>query len=196
MVNKQMAKLKWSDLGLKGSYRWHIVDQHPSRCINQASPFTKEIDINFERLSHMIHTSVFAIQQTTVSKSTIESEYQCASHAAQTFEGYINLFGKLGNLLDTPTRMLIDNMSTIGAFQTQATSFKLRHLLIDHNSLRELFFRGMITPQHMNGKRNRANLGTKCLTANATEHYSRYILDWLEVSIFIYIRIDGFTKSE
>ena len=92
-------------------------------------------------------------QQTTVSKSTMESEYRCASHAAQVFDGYVNVFGQLGSMVQTPARLLIDNMSTIVAIQSQATSFKLRHLLIDHAYLRELSFRGMIIPSHVDGKR-------------------------------------------
>ena len=98
-------------------------------------------------------------QQTTVSKSTMESEYRWASHAAQVFEGYVNLFGQLGSVVQTPALLLIDNVSTIVAIQSQATSFKLRHLLIDHAYLRELSFRGMVTPSHVDGKHNPADLG-------------------------------------
>lgn len=119
-------------------------------------------------------------QQTTVSKSTMESEYHCASHAAQSFEGYVNLFGQLGRVVNTPAQMLIDNVSTVAAIQTQATSFKLRHLLIDHAYLPDLFFRGVVvSPHHVDGRKhtNPADLGTKCLPADATERYIRFLLD-------------------
>jgi len=116
-------------------------------------------------------------QQTTVSKSTMESEYRSASFAAQTVEGYINLFGQLGFRVNTPASLFVDNTATIAAIQTQATSFKLRHLLIDHAYLRELCFRGLISPSHVDGTSNPADLGTKHLNADATERYSRFILD-------------------
>ena len=44
-------------------------------------------------------------QQTTVSKSTMESEYRSASHAGQVLEGFINLFGQLGISVSTPVPM-------------------------------------------------------------------------------------------
>jgi len=116
-------------------------------------------------------------QQTTVSKSTMESEYRSASHAAQVFEGYVNLFGQLGLMVNTPATLFVDNTATIAAIHTQATSFKLRHLLIDHAYLRELCFRGLISPSHVDGTSNPADLGTKHLPADATERYSRFILD-------------------
>ena len=116
-------------------------------------------------------------QQTTVSKSTMESEFRSASHAAQVCEGYVNLFGQLGLLVNTPATLFVDNTATIAATQTQATSFKLRHLLIDHAYLRELCFRSLISPSHVDGTHNPADLGTKHLNADATARYSRIILD-------------------
>ena len=62
----------------------------------------------------------------------MESEFRSASHAAQVFDGYVNLFGQLGLVVNTPATLFVDNTATIAAIQTQATSFKLRHLLIDH----------------------------------------------------------------
>ena len=72
-------------------------------------------DANFAGDTTMKSTSAFLIvaesvgtilfmskQQTTVSKSTMESEYRCASHAAQVFEGFVNLFGQLGVPVITP----------------------------------------------------------------------------------------------
>jgi hypothetical protein len=52
----------------------------------------------------------------------MESEYRSASHAAQVFEGYVNLFGQLGLTVITPTTLFVDNTATIAAIQTQATS--------------------------------------------------------------------------
>ena len=115
-------------------------------------------------------------QQSTVSKSTMEAEYRCASHASQTFEGYVNLFAQLGSMV-MPSQLLIDNTATINAIRTQASSFKLRHLLIDHAYLRELFHRQLIVPEHVEGQHNPADLGTKCLSAEATARYSAYLLD-------------------
>ena len=40
-------------------------------------------------------------QQTTVSKSTMESEYRCANHAGQVFEGFVNLLGQLGTTVQS-----------------------------------------------------------------------------------------------
>ena len=37
--------------------------------------------------------------------------------------------------------------------------------------------RGLISPDHIDGKHNPADLGTKLLPAEVTEHYSRYVLD-------------------
>ena len=113
-------------------------------------------------------------QQATVSKSSMEAEYRSASHAAQVFEGYVNLYGQLWLLVNTPAMLFVDNTAPIAAIHTQATSFKLRHLLIDHAFLRELC---LISPTHVDGKHNPADLGTKHLNADATERYSRFILD-------------------
>ena len=78
----------------------------------------------------------------------------------------------------TPVPLFIDNTATIAAIETQATSFKLRHLSIDHAYLRELCHRGMISPYHIDGTQNPADLGTaKLLPAEATERYSKYVLD-------------------
>ena len=93
------------------------------------------------------------------------------------FDGYVNLIGQLGMIVNTPATLFVDNTATITAIQTQATSFKLRHLLIDHAYLRELCFRGLISPSHVDGTHNPADLGTKHLNADATERYSRFILD-------------------
>ena len=116
-------------------------------------------------------------QQTTVSKSTMESEYRCASHAGQVLEGFINLFGQLGITVSTPVPMYIDNTATIAAIKTQATSFKLRHLLLDHAHLREIGHRGRVSPEHIDGLHNPADLGTKSLPAEPTARYTAYILD-------------------
>jgi len=116
-------------------------------------------------------------QQSTVSKSTMEAEYRCASHASQSFEGYVNLFAQLGSIVSSPSPLLIDNTATIAAIRTQASSFKLRHLLIDHAYLRELFHRQLILPEHVEGQHNPADLGTKCLSAEATARYTTYLLD-------------------
>jgi hypothetical protein len=116
-------------------------------------------------------------QQTTVSKSTMEAEYRSASHAAQTFEGFMNLFGQLGILVSTPVPLFIDNTATIAAIKTQATSFKLRHLLLDHALLREMGHRNLVSPEHVDGLHNPADLGTKSLPAEPTARYTAYILD-------------------
>ena len=116
-------------------------------------------------------------QQSTVSKSTMKAEYSCASHASQTFEGYVNLFAQLGSTVMSPSQLLIDNTATINAIRTQASSFKLRHILIDHAYLHELFHRQLIIPQHVEGQHNPADLGTKCLSVEATERYTAYLLD-------------------
>jgi hypothetical protein len=148
-------------------------------------------DANFGGdVSTMRSTSAFAIivetvgtilflskQQTTVSKSTMESEYRSASHAGQVLEGYINLFGQLGISINTPVPLFIDNTATIAAIKTQATSFKLRHLLMDHAHLRELGHRSLITPEHIDGLHNPADLGTKSLPAEPTARDTTYILD-------------------
>ena len=96
-------------------------------------------DANFAGDSTLKSTSAFLIvvesvgtilfMSSTVSKSTMESEYRCASHAAQVFEGFVNLFGQLGIMISTPVPLFIDNTATIAAIKTQATSFKLRPLL-------------------------------------------------------------------
>ena len=62
-------------------------------------------------------------QQTTVAKSTFEAEYRCASHAAQVQQGYINVLGQLGEVVQCPTPFAIDNTATMRAITTQATSF-------------------------------------------------------------------------
>jgi len=116
-------------------------------------------------------------QQTTVSNSTMESVYRSASHAAQVFEGFVNLFGQLGVSISTPVPLFIDNTATIAAIKTQATSFKLRHLLLDHAHLRELGHRCLIAPEHVDGTHNPADLGTKSLPAEPTARYTAYILD-------------------
>ena len=148
-------------------------------------------DVNFGAdVITMRSTSAFAIvvetvgtililskQQTTVSKSTMESEYRSASHAAQVFEGFVNLFGQLGVPISTPVPLFIDNMATIAAIKTQATSFKLRHLLLDHAHFRELSHRGLVSPEHIDGLHNPADLGTKSLPAEPTARYTAYILD-------------------
>ena len=116
-------------------------------------------------------------QQTTVSKSTMEAEYRCASHAGKVFEGFVNLFGQLGLQVATPVPMYIDNTATIAAIKMQATSFKLRHLLLDHAHLRELSHRGLVSPEHIDGLHNPADDGTKSLPAELTARYTAYILD-------------------
>ena len=147
-------------------------------------------DANFAGDSTLKSTSAFLIvvesvgtlvflskQQTTVSKSTMESEYRSASHASQVFEGIVNVLGQLGVTVTTPVPIFIDNTATIAAIKTQATSFMLRHLLLDHAYLRELCHRSLIFPEHIDGTHNPADLGTKLLPAEATERYSRFILD-------------------
>ena len=147
-------------------------------------------DANFAGDSTMKSTSAFLIvvdsvgtlvflskQQSTVSKSTMESEYRSASHASQVFEGIVNVLGQLGVTVITPVPLFIDNTATIAAIKTQATSFKLRHLLLDHAHLRELSHRRLIFPEHIDGTHNPADMGTKLLPAEVTERYSKFILD-------------------
>ena len=120
---------------------------------------------------------ILSKQQTTVAKSTFEAEYRCASHAAQVQQGYINVLGQLGEVVQSPTPFAIDNTATMRAITTQATSFKLRHLLLDHAYLREQYHRGNIVPVHIDGTANPADIGTKNLPADSTERYATYILD-------------------
>ena len=147
-------------------------------------------DANFAGDSTIKSTSAFVVvvelvgtimfmskQQITVSKSTMESEHRCTSHTAQAFEGFVNLFGQLGISVITPVPIFIDNTATIAAIKTQATSFKLRHLLLDHAYLKKLCHRDLVSPDHIDGKHNPADLGTKLLPAEATERYTRYVLD-------------------
>ena len=147
-------------------------------------------DANFAGDSTLKSTSAFLImvdtvgtlvflskQQTTVSKSTMESEYRSASHASQVLEGLVNVLGQLGVTVLTPVPLFIDNTATIAAIKTQATSFKLRHLLLDHAYLRELCHRHLIFPEHIDGTHHPADMGTKLLPAEATERYSKFILD-------------------
>ena len=63
------------------------------------------------------------------------------------------------------------------AITTQATSLKLRHLLLGHAYIREQYHLGNIVPVHMDGTANPANIGTKNLPAESTERYAAYILD-------------------
>jgi len=99
-------------------------------------------------------------------------------HKCLQAEGFVNLFGQLGvTVITPPVPLFIDNTATIAAIKTQATSFKLRHLLLDHAYLRELCYRGMISPDHIDGKHNPADLSTKLLPAEVTERYTRYVLD-------------------
>ena len=49
--------------------------------------------------------------------------------------------------------------------------------MLDHVYLRELCHRGLISADHIDGKHNPTDLGTKLLPAEATERYSRYVLD-------------------
>ena len=113
----------------------------------------------------------FSRQQTTVSKSTMESEYRSASHATQVFEGLVNVLGQLGVTVLTPVPLFIDNTATIAAIKTQATSFKLRHLLLDHAYLRELCHRRLIFPEHIDGTHNPADMGTKLLLSKVDNPY-------------------------
>ena len=65
---------------------------------------------------------------------------------AKCFAGIVNVLGQLGVTVITPVPIFIDSTATIAAIKTQATSFKLRHLLLDHAYLRELCHRSLIFP--------------------------------------------------
>ena len=115
--------------------------------------------INF-RSCGPISWGVFREKET--SRSSCEAEIKAVDEATKSILELRHISSDL-NLpeIQTPTPMYNDNQGTIDWSHTHSISKKLRHLNIRENAVRDSIMAKTIALQHIEGKKNPADLFTK-----------------------------------
>lgn len=101
--------------------------------------------------------------QSTISKSTAESEYRACSTASQVISGYRNFLEELGFDQDEPVVLKCDNLACIESVKSPICSIKTRHIKADHHFIREQVALGEISIEYCPTAENVADILTKGL---------------------------------
>jgi hypothetical protein len=101
--------------------------------------------------------------QTTVSRSTAESEYRCAGACCQTIMGLRNQMEELGLAQIAPTGIYGDNEACIKMTKNVVCSSSLRHIRNDHHYIRQCVRNGDVVMLPCKTEDMLADIGTKAL---------------------------------
>ena len=100
--------------------------------------------------------------QPTVAKSTLEAEYMAVNSAACEAVWLAKLFGYVGIKVGT-CKMYGDNQGALAAIRNPCASPKTKHIATMHHFARERLYRGEISYEYVETKRNVADIYTKPL---------------------------------
>lgn len=107
-----------------------------------------------------------ARRQPTVSLSTAEAEYMASADAAKQNTWLRQLLTDLGMDLNGPTTLFNDNMGAILLSKNPVYHERSKHISLRHHYLREQVEDNSVNLEHIDSKRNQADLLTKSLPAD------------------------------
>jgi hypothetical protein len=104
-------------------------------------------------------------KQDNLSLSTMESEFVAAARAAQEIMGCIELAHEIGCVVDSPALLCMDNQAAIAQVESEASSYKSKHVDIKHKFIKDLYRKKIIKPTYVPAVDMKADLLTKAMPA-------------------------------
>ena len=104
-------------------------------------------------------------KQANVSISTMESEFIAAARAVQELLGLLELAREVVCILKLPAQLYMDNQAAISQVQSEASSYKAKHVDIKHKLIKDLYKKGIILPTYVSSSKMLADILTKSLAA-------------------------------
>ncbi|KAM1177321.1 hypothetical protein COP2_017215 [Malus domestica] len=105
-----------------------------------------------------------AKKQSTVSKSSMKTEYHALVTTTAEIRWFCYLFRELGITLRVPPCIFVDNMSALHIATNPIFHAKTRHIEIDYHFVRELLNFGVLHTRYIPSAHQLANIFTKGLT--------------------------------
>jgi hypothetical protein len=117
-----------------------------------------------------------SISQKVVALSSAEAEYYAAASCAQRIIWARELLNELGWLNDEPTKIQIDNTSTIKMAKCTTSHRRTMHIALRHEFLHFHVQDKAISPEYVTTADNTADIGTKALQRKAFEKHRKTLL--------------------
>ena len=96
----------------------------------------------------------------------MESEFVAAARAAQEIVGCIELLHEVGCCVKLPTLLNMDNQAAIAQVESEASSYKSKHVDIKHKFIKDLYRKKIIQPAYVSTVEMKADLLTKAMSAS------------------------------
>ena len=103
--------------------------------------------------------------QSTVARSTMESEYYAASHAICEALWFKTLVTSLRFSIDRCFTLFIDNQSAIHCLEDPTVTNKAKHIAVNYHFTKEKVERKEVRPSYIPSNENTADIFTKPLAA-------------------------------
>jgi hypothetical protein len=110
-------------------------------------------------------------KQRAVARSSTEAEYRALANAASETVWIHSLLHELGFKINTTPSLLCDNLGATHLSHNPVHHSRMKHIQIDLHFVRDLVHRGAIHVQHVHTQNQLANLLTKPLSKQRTEHW-------------------------
>ena len=103
-------------------------------------------------------------KQANVSLSTMKREFIAAARAVQELLGLLELVREVRCSVKLPAQLCMDNQAAISQVQSEASSYKAKHVDINHKMIKDVYKKGIIMPIYVPTNEMKANLLTKALS--------------------------------
>ena len=112
-------------------------------------------------------------RQTLVAQSSTEAEYIAAAHAAREICWLRSFLDELGARQPGPTKLLLDNQSTIAIVKNNKFHARTKHIDIRYHFIREAVEQGTIAVDYVSTSENVADGFTKPLSRPSFDIFVR-----------------------
>ena len=109
-------------------------------------------------------------KQSNVSISTMESEFVAAARATQEVLGCLEFVREISWPIKLPAVLGMDNQAAISQVQSEASSYKAKHIDIKHKMIKDFYKNGIILPIYVPTAEMKADLLTKALSTPTFRH--------------------------
>jgi len=110
--------------------------------------------------------------QSTISSSTMESEYRAAAIAVRKIQALINLLREILPEYNNIPRILIDNQSALATIKSVILPERARHIQMDYHVVREVHQDGKMIFENIESKENKSDICTKILGPTEINRWS------------------------
>jgi hypothetical protein len=104
-------------------------------------------------------------KQSLVSLSTMESEFVSASRGIQEVMGCYHMIKELGQSVELPIQLRMDNQAAIATIMNEASSSKTKHVDIRHKFIKDLYRLKIVLPSYVTTTNMKADILTKIMPA-------------------------------